>query len=62
MSEMRCPICGRKTVEVPAGHVAPCGRQVTWADDPAVIYPGHGGFPVRVNLVRRCEGARHRVA
>jgi len=62
MADNRCPNCSRKLVEIPAGHEAPCGRQVTWDDEPAVLHRGAGGFLYRIPLVERCEKARARVA
>jgi hypothetical protein len=57
----RCPHCGRVLVEMPAGHEAPCGRQVTWDDSPQVIYPMRYQIE-RIHLVQYCERMRARVA
>jgi hypothetical protein len=46
---------------MPAGHEAPCGRQVTWDDSPQVIYPMRYQIE-RIHLVQYCERMRARVA
>jgi hypothetical protein len=58
---LRCPVCGRINVLEPAGHEALCGRRVTWADAPGILYPAQEQWRERMLLVAKCRrGAMER--
>ena len=58
----KCPICGRENVEHPIGYLAQCGRRVTAADSPAILYPALHQRRQRMLLASKCREVTERLS
>lgn len=50
-----CPKCGRENVAQHEGHLARCGRRVTYNDAPVIIFPAPDQWRERMAMAQMCQ-------
>jgi hypothetical protein len=53
----QCPECGRINYVEPAGYIALCGRRVSYADAPGVLYPNESQWKDRMEMLAKCKAS-----